>query len=86
MAYRVFWTPYAEDQLSQLAAVSTDARQLAEAAREIDRRLISSPTAVGESRDHNFRVGFISPLAVHFEVMRDVQTVIVHYVWRTDGK
>jgi hypothetical protein len=29
-------------------------------------------------------VGFVHPLGVQFEVMDDVQTVIVHDVWRID--
>jgi hypothetical protein len=86
MAFRVFWAPSAELRLAKVAAISMDRDAIAAAAKEFDRVLISTPNSFGESREENFRVGFIHPLGIYFEVMADVETVIVHDVWRTVRK
>lgn len=82
MSFRVFWTPSAEERLERIAVAATDRQAIAAAAREIDRMLIGSPNSFGESREENLRVGFMDPLGIHFEVMNEIQTVIVHDVWR----
>ncbi len=86
MTWRVFWAPYAEQRLEALLQSAADAEQLAAAARRIDRHLVASPKTFGESRFDTVRVGFQPPLAVQFETLDDVRTVIVHDVWRIDRR
>lgn len=86
MAYRVLWAPEAEKKLERILAASPDAQALADAARTIDAQLLSAPYEFGESRYEQIRIGFILPFGVQFEVMDDVQTVVVHDLWRIDRK
>jgi hypothetical protein len=86
MQYRVLWTPYAEDKLELLLQAASAPAVLATAARQIDRHLMTAPSAFGESRYDTIRIGFVYPLGTQFEVMDDVRTVVVHDVWRIDRK
>lgn len=86
MTYRVFWAPVAEKWLEAKLTESQDAAVLAEAAKEIDQRLLTLPNDFGESRYDTVRVGFAWPLGVQFEVFDDVRTVVVYDVWRIDRK
>jgi hypothetical protein len=86
MKYRVLGSPYSEERLEQLVKSAPDADVIAIAVRQIDQNLIASPNSFGESRYDNERIGFFRPLAVHFEVMDDVWTVVVYDVWRIDRK
>jgi hypothetical protein len=86
MSYRVLWAPHAEDQLERLLLGASDQPRLAEAARAIDQRLAKDPLAFGESRFDAVRIAFERPLAIHYEVLEDVETVIVYDVWRIDVK
>lgn len=86
MRCRVFWSPYAEEKLESLLRNASGPDVIAAAAREIDRFLSSMPETFGESRYDTMRVAFVFPLGVQFEVMNDVQTVIVHDAWRIDRK
>jgi hypothetical protein len=83
MTYRVLWAPHAEEQLESILG---RAPELAEVAKKIDARLMKRPKSFGESRYDAVRVAFPHPLAVHFEVMDDVRTVVVYDVWRIDHK
>ena len=82
MSYRVFWSPQAERRLEEIAFASADRQQIANAAKKIDYRLVADPTAFGESRYDTVRVGFERPLAIQYDVLVDVRTVIVLDVWR----
>jgi hypothetical protein len=84
MSYRVFWAPNAEAKLEHFIDAGPDPTSLAAAARQMDRHLVNEPASFGESRYDTIRIGFAYPLGVQFEVMDDVQTVIVHDVWRID--
>jgi hypothetical protein len=86
MSYRVFWTPEAEASLANLLHESEAPRELAAVAKEIDRHLTEDPVHFGESRLQSVRMAFIRPLGVQFDVLDDVQTVIVDAVWRIDRK
>jgi hypothetical protein len=86
MSYRVFWTPDAERYFKELHAAATGQPLLVQAVSEIDRQLHKDPLEFGESRFENVRIGFEGPLAVHFEVLEDVETVIVFGVWTTDRR
>ena len=65
---------------------SADFILVGSAAKELEGQLVSNPYDVGESRDRGTRVGFVKPLAVQYEVIDDVATVIVFGVWRTDRR
>lgn len=80
MPYRVFWSPEAERFLEQLLTKAAEPESLVAAARKVDRYLITDPQRFGESRYDNVRIGFEQPLAVQFEVLEDVRTVIVFHV------
>jgi hypothetical protein len=84
MKYRVFWDPYAERQLKQILLASANNSQLIAAVRSIDTQLVLNPSDLGESRFDEFRIAFVRPLAVLFEVLQDVRTVIVCEVWRVE--
>jgi hypothetical protein len=84
MPHRAFWAPYAEERFEQYLKASSEPAELAAVARQIDRYLAIAPQSFGESRHDTIRIGFVFPLGVQFEVMDDVQTVIVHDVWRVD--
>lgn len=86
MSYRVFWAPHAEQRLEEILRDATMQGQCAAAARDIDKLLGSQPLHFGESRFDAVRVGFVRPLGVQFEVLADVNTVIVYDVWRIDVK
>jgi hypothetical protein len=71
-------------QLERILKNRLDREKLAAAARSIDTSLATEPLAFGESRDRGLRIGIVKPLCVIFEVQKDVSTVIVYEVWRTD--
>jgi hypothetical protein len=81
--YDVFWAPSA---LDDLAAVWVDAdanlrEAVTLASAEIDALLAHSPLDVGESRDGEQRITFVSPFGVIFEVRSAVRRVVVTHVW-----
>jgi hypothetical protein len=84
VSYRVLWTPHAEERLEALLQDATARAEIAAAARDVDQQLLANPLDVGESRFEDVRVGFSLPLGVQFEVLLDVQTVVVYDVWRVD--
>jgi len=49
-------------------------------------QLTSDPLDFGESRPDGIRIGFKQPLAFFFEVLEDVQTVILLAIWRIDHR
>lgn len=86
MSYRVFWSPHAEMRLEEILRNTTEQTPIADAARTIDRYLRTYPVEFGESRFETVRVGFVRPLGVQYELLEDVETVIVYDVWRIDTK
>ncbi len=58
MRYRVAWAPNAESDLEAMLAAVARRTETVEAAREIDRHLISNPYAFGESRFDQIRILF----------------------------
>jgi hypothetical protein len=86
MRYRVLWAPNAEEKIEAFLQADTQPAILAAASRQVDQYLMTAPKSFGESRYDTIRIGFAFPLGVQFEVMDDVETVIVHDVWRIDRK
>lgn len=86
MTFRVFWSPHAEQSLEHILLDDKESELLVAAARTMDRQLAANPLTFGESRFETVRVGFVRPLGIQFEVLDDVQTVIVYDVWRIDRR
>lgn len=84
MSHRVFWSPNVEQRLEEILQDRVAQTQNAAAAKEIDQHLSHNPIGFGESRYDAVRVGFVLPLGVQYEVLKDVRTVIVYDVWRID--
>jgi hypothetical protein len=86
MKYRVLWSPEAELQLEAIVAAADDRGRIGSAVQTIDRSLSIDPTGFGESRSGSIRIGFARPLGVQYDLLKDVATVVVEDVWRTDRK
>jgi plasmid stabilization system protein ParE len=87
MKYRLFWSPEADQEIERI--VNSESRMkhlLGEAIRSINKQLISDPLNFGESRPDGVRIGFKQPLAFFYEVLEDVQSVILLAIWRTDRR
>lgn len=83
MKYRVFWSPTADEQLDAILRLATDRALIAAAARALNTFLTRDPLNLGESRLGDVGIAFVNPLAVEFEVLDDVKTVIAYETWRT---
>jgi hypothetical protein len=68
MKYTVVWKRPAKRRLAEIWMGSADRAAVTRAADEIDARLASAPLAEGESREEEFRVLFMAPLAVKYSV------------------
>jgi hypothetical protein len=80
--YLVDWKRQALDELADLWNRAADPDRITEAANDIDRLLERDPFAVGESREGAFRVLFVEPLGVTYEVRSASRQVIVARAWR----
>ena len=82
--YSVRWAPEALDELATLwaGAAPEDRALITDATDEIDRVLARDPLSAGESREAEFRVLIVLPIAVQFRVWEDERTAIVVNVWR----
>jgi hypothetical protein len=81
MKYIVIWSPEAEQDLTALWLTSRWRHLVASAADQIDELLSRDPKSVGESRDANIRIVFVSPLAAEFEVVELESAVYVRGIW-----
>jgi hypothetical protein len=84
MSYRVLWATYAEERLELILRDASNPFELARRVTEIDRRLAARASRLGESRFDSTRIAFVRPFGLFFDVLDDVQTVIVYDVWRMD--
>jgi hypothetical protein len=82
MMYTVTWIPSALGELANLWNNALDRRNVADAANRIDSILRLNPYAHSESRDEDFRILFVPPLAVLFDVNDADRLVTVRAVWR----
>ena len=82
MAFRVIWTPKAEEELTRLWLNARDRHRIREAADQVDRLLQQLADAIGESRDVNQRVLFLGPLGCLVEVDTLRKYVEVKSLWR----
>jgi hypothetical protein len=80
--YVVDWKREALEDLADLWNQAADPDRITEASNDIDRLLERDPFAVGESRDGPFRVLFVHPLGVTYEVRPATREVIVARTWR----
>lgn len=81
MNYTVVWKPEAERHLATIWNQSPDRNGVARATHIIDQTLGTGPQEAGESREEGFRVLFVRPLGVMFEVSPDDRKVRVVTVW-----
>jgi hypothetical protein len=81
MKYTVVWKQPAKRRLAEIWMGSVDRAAVARAADEIDARLASAPLTEGESREEEFRVLFVAPLAVKYGVSPADRLVSVARVW-----
>jgi len=72
MRFTVIWKPTAEATLAQIWVDSADRAGVAAAANRIDEILKQDPESKGESRSGSFRIVFVEPLAVDFQVLVQV--------------
>jgi hypothetical protein len=84
MKHFVFWSPEADESLQSLIRDDDRDGRVVRAAREIDFWLARGPLDFGESRYDTVRVGFVTPLAIQFDVLADPPTVIVLDIWRVN--
>jgi len=79
MKYRLFWTPESEEKFDaqMLGIKSAERKVILELVRKINTALVENPYDFGESRFENYRLGFMRPLEILFEVQEDVRTVIL---------
>ena len=82
--YIVRWTAEALEELAELwlRAAPEDRALITDAAREIDRILARDPSTAGESREAEFRLLIVLPIAVQFRVWDDDRVAQVVNVWR----
>ena len=84
MRHFVFWAPEADEGLQSLIRSDEADGRVVRAVREIDFWLARGPIDFGESRYDTVRVGFVTPIAIQFDVLTDPPTVIVLDIWRID--
>ena len=83
MNYTVTWLASAEQELAALWVDAANRVVITTAAHQIEALLRSRPGRVGESRSKGFRILFVEPLAVTFELSKLDRLVRVHHVWRS---
>jgi hypothetical protein len=82
MKYTVVWRPYAERSLTELWTQSNDRQSITNAANTIDALLRTDPSSIGESREKNVRLLYVTPLAVYVDVFPEDRRVAVWPVWQ----
>ena len=87
MKYRILWSPIADENFKAFIERADQAQEkaLLLTVRNINSTLIDNPIGCSESRSDEVRIAFFDPLAIYFEVMEDIRTVVVIKVWRTDS-
>jgi hypothetical protein len=80
MSYSVRWRDVAERSLLFLLLRAVDKPALWAVARSVDEMLQSDPRDAGESREGNFRILFVRPLCVFFQVDDASRTVVIEQV------
>lgn len=84
MRYTVVWAQRAEAELATIWANAEDRGAVASAADTFDTVLRDDPDTKGESRHARFRILFVPPLGVDFEVFEEDRLVRVLSVWRAN--
>lgn len=84
MRHFVFWAPEADEGLQSLIRNDEADGRVVRAVREIDFWLARGPIDFGESRYDTVRVGFVTPIAIQFDVLSHPPTVVVLDIWRID--
>ena len=86
MKFTVLWSPTAEAELARLWNTASDRAAVTAAANQIDELLRNSAEDQGESRAGAWRILFVDPLVVCFDVKRLDQTVLVWAIGRSRSR
>ncbi len=87
MNYRVLYVPEAEQSLEQIIKSENRSKfLLGDTVRSINKQLVANPFNFGESREAGFYIGFDRPLAINYQILEDVRTVVVIEIWRIDHR
>jgi plasmid stabilization system protein ParE len=83
MMFTVRWEALALEELTLawVAASSALRQAITQATDELDQRLATDPYSGSESRSGERRILFQTPLAIHFHVAQEDQTVSILHVW-----
>ncbi len=82
MRYSVLWFRRAEQEMARIWLNAIDRDAISRAANLLDKRLTRNPEAEGESRSHDRRFAFESPLGILFQVDPEARLVVVIHVWQ----
>ncbi len=82
MIYTVVWLPAAERELAALWVDPATRPGVTQAANQIDLLLRNDPDRLGESREVDQRVLFVTPLGVLFRIKLQDRLVEVIHVWK----
>lgn len=83
MNYEVRWRDLAEQSLLFLLLRAVNKPALWAVARSVDELLRVNPIEEGESREDNFRILFLRPLCVFYQVDEASRTVVIEDVGLT---
>lgn len=87
MKYRILWIPDAEESFQQILDGERRSKYLlGDSVRTINTKLVTDPYEFGESRQDGVYIGFDGPLAVNYQIMDDVRTVVVFHIWRIEHR
>jgi hypothetical protein len=80
MTYAVEWLPDALNELAAVWMAAPDQTAVTAASHRLDRRLMTDPHDVGESRDGPDRIAIESPLQILFQILEAERRVEVRAV------
>lgn len=82
MSYRVYWRDRVRHDLDVFQFLARElgrpVNAIPAAIEEVESRLATNPSAVGESRNDAERVLVVPPLTVYFEVFEDRRVVLIY--------
>ena len=77
MKYDVWWSPRAENGLTEAWLDADNPDEVTAAAHRLDRALARDPLSLGESREPPIRIAFDAPLSILFAVNEANRKVVV---------
>ena len=77
MAFRISWTPRAENELAELWLSSRSRQRVTECAARLEDAITTRPLETGESRAGNLRIAFDDDLTCEFYVDDAKNSVVI---------